>query len=57
MKRKRSFIISGVLVVLAGFLVDYAWGTEENSLSVALMVLATVLFLTGAIIFVLNFKE
>ena len=57
MKRRRNFMISGVLVVLAGFLVDYAWSTEESSLSITLMVLATALFLTGVVIFVLNFKE
>lgn len=57
MKKRRNFMLAGILVVLAGFLTDYAWNTEENSLSVTLMVLATALFLTGVVIFVLNFKE
>ncbi|SDK55253.1 hypothetical protein SAMN04487898_109115 [Pedobacter sp. ok626] len=57
MKKRRNFIISGILIVIAGFLTNYAWGTEKNALSVSLMILATALFLTSIVIFVLNFKE
>ncbi|MES2416678.1 MAG: hypothetical protein V4541_00745 [Bacteroidota bacterium] len=57
MKRKRNFIISGVLIVLAGFFSLVAWATYREPTSVATMVLASVLFMVAVVIFAFNFKE
>ncbi|MEQ7799288.1 hypothetical protein ABDJ41_05695 [Pedobacter sp. ASV1-7] len=57
MKRRRNFIISGVLLVLAGLCTNYAWNTANNSLSVNIMIFATALFMAAIVIFVLNFRE
>jgi predicted benzoate:H+ symporter BenE len=57
MKRKRNFIISGILVFLAGFLSHLAWITYRQPISIAAMVSAAVLFMAGVIVFAVNFRE
>jgi len=57
MKKKRNFIISGILIFLAGFFSHFAWMIYEKSSSVSIMILAGVLFMAGVIIFAINFKE
>jgi len=56
-KRKRNFIISGILIFLAGLLSHLAWITYRQPISIAAMVSAAVLFMAGVIIFAINFRE
>ncbi|MFA4868638.1 hypothetical protein D3C87_1561570 [compost metagenome] len=57
MKKRRNFIVSGILLVLAGLCTNYAWNTSNNSLSVNIMIFATALFMAAVVIFVMNFRE
>lgn len=58
MKSKRNLVISCILVVIAGLLAVWATTSSYNNPnSTTVMVIAAVLFMTGVIIFVFNFKE
>ncbi|MES2419262.1 MAG: hypothetical protein V4541_13825 [Bacteroidota bacterium] len=57
MKSKRNFIISCVLIAVAGFFSILAWTTYQEASSITIMVLAAVLFMAGVVVFALNFRE
>jgi len=57
MNRRRNYLISGILVCAAGFFAQFAWMHYAHTESVPLMILAAVLFMSGVILFALNFRE
>ncbi len=50
-------VVAGILLVLAGMLFRLAWVNLRGTLSVVLVVLAALLFLSGVFIYARNLRE
>ncbi|HEY1025145.1 MAG TPA: hypothetical protein VGE26_08280 [Sphingobacteriaceae bacterium] len=55
--RRRKLWIAGGLILSGGMLMRFAWATIEDPISVVLIIAGAILFLGGAFLFVLHFRE
>lgn len=53
----KKLFTAGALMLLAGLLARIAWGNINQAYSVALIILAALLFLGGVFLFAANLRE
>jgi hypothetical protein len=53
----RKMLTAGMLLVIAGMLARFAWVSIRETYSVALIILAAIVFLGGIALFAMNLRE